>query len=98
VLCMCTIMLMKCRSMNNDDANDAANFNVSIDRHKKTEAFASVFGLKNKIIFQRKHVQSRSRLKRPYVVILLDHVGQEVLQHRQGRQENHTALRGRFQG
>ena len=37
--------------MSNDDANDTANFSLSIDRHKKTEASASVFELKNKNYF-----------------------------------------------
>ena len=39
-------------------------------RHKKPKLKLRFFELKNKIIFQQKHVQSHSRLIRPYVAIL----------------------------
>lgn len=66
--------------------------------NKKTEAWSFGFSAYRRIIFLRKHVQSRNRPFRPYVEILSNHVGQEARQRLSGSVGYRKALHGQFQG
>lgn len=62
----------------------------------KKSAFKMRFFYVQKIIFRQMHVQSRSRLIRPYAEILSGHAGQAAQQHHQGMPVSRITLHGQF--